>query len=329
MKKMIVAIGLIFMFDSYIFADSQSQCQYQKQEQSQNQSQSQETRAIIEERLQAIQPLLPEHAPHGPWWSDEHFCWKKFVQDPNELEAEQWTLLRAKRILKQVKNDWFVKEFIVKCVPSDYPRTKTVRFRCNLAWDNEFLNDYIKCEPIRVATESSKVDSTEIIAKTVQVAMEEIGADIIVLRWDNFGLSTYVKAKAVGFPFSFTTVKGEYIYGGGMGFSSAEIGRDKKPAIIVIPYVSKERIRALKSGKAKTGCQNKKQGNIAYLYIVNIRNSNGSIGQIKLEKIGNNYIGPRGEIYAKLPTQEQLSIYDLSSDKNREEIHKFTYASSE
>jgi len=39
---------------------------------------------------------------------------------------------------------------------------------------------------------------------------------------------------------------------------------------------------------------------------VNITNSNGSISQVKLRKQGVGYVGPRGEYYDKLPTEEQL-----------------------
>jgi hypothetical protein len=39
---------------------------------------------------------------------------------------------------------------------------------------------------------------------------------------------------------------------------------------------------------------------------VNVTNSNGSIIRVKLRNQGVGYIGPRGEYYSKLPTQEQL-----------------------
>ncbi len=39
---------------------------------------------------------------------------------------------------------------------------------------------------------------------------------------------------------------------------------------------------------------------------VNITNSNGSITPVKLRKQGVVYIGPRGETYTSLPTEEQL-----------------------
>lgn len=39
---------------------------------------------------------------------------------------------------------------------------------------------------------------------------------------------------------------------------------------------------------------------------VNITNSNGSISQVKLVKQGVGYVGPRGEYYDQLPTQDQL-----------------------
>lgn len=39
---------------------------------------------------------------------------------------------------------------------------------------------------------------------------------------------------------------------------------------------------------------------------VNITNSNGSVSQVKLKKQGVGYVGPRGEYYDKLPTEEEL-----------------------
>jgi len=39
---------------------------------------------------------------------------------------------------------------------------------------------------------------------------------------------------------------------------------------------------------------------------VNITNSNGSITPVKLTRSGNNYTGPKGEIYDHLPTQAEL-----------------------
>ncbi len=40
--------------------------------------------------------------------------------------------------------------------------------------------------------------------------------------------------------------------------------------------------------------------------LVKVTNSNGSIIQVPLKKQGVGYVGPRGEYYAKLPTQDQL-----------------------
>jgi outer membrane lipoprotein SlyB len=39
---------------------------------------------------------------------------------------------------------------------------------------------------------------------------------------------------------------------------------------------------------------------------VNITNSNGSVSQVKLRKQGTGYVGPRGEFYDHLPTEEEL-----------------------
>ena len=46
--------------------------------------------------------------------------------------------------------------------------------------------------------------------------------------------------------------------------------------------------------------------------VIEIHNSNGSITPVKLKKDGTAYIGPKGEFYGELPTEEQLkSIYGL------------------
>ena len=39
---------------------------------------------------------------------------------------------------------------------------------------------------------------------------------------------------------------------------------------------------------------------------VNVTNSNGSVSQVRLRKQGIGYVGPRGEYYDKLPTEDQL-----------------------
>ena len=39
---------------------------------------------------------------------------------------------------------------------------------------------------------------------------------------------------------------------------------------------------------------------------VNITNSNGSVSQVLLRKQGVGYVGPRGEYYNRLPTEEEL-----------------------
>lgn len=44
--------------------------------------------------------------------------------------------------------------------------------------------------------------------------------------------------------------------------------------------------------------------------VINVKNSNGSVTPVTLQRQGNEYVGPRGEHYIQLPTEEQLrSIY--------------------
>ncbi len=48
---------------------------------------------------------------------------------------------------------------------------------------------------------------------------------------------------------------------------------------------------------------------IKEIYIIQVHNSNGSITPVELTKEGNIYIGPKGEQYEKLPTEEDLKAY--------------------
>ncbi len=44
--------------------------------------------------------------------------------------------------------------------------------------------------------------------------------------------------------------------------------------------------------------------------VINVKNSNGSVTPVTLQRQGNEYVGPRGEHYIQLPTEEQLrSVY--------------------
>ncbi len=40
--------------------------------------------------------------------------------------------------------------------------------------------------------------------------------------------------------------------------------------------------------------------------IINVKNSNGSYTPVVIRKVGNQYVGPRGEYYGALPTEDQL-----------------------
>jgi hypothetical protein len=40
--------------------------------------------------------------------------------------------------------------------------------------------------------------------------------------------------------------------------------------------------------------------------IVNVKNSNGSYTPVMIRKVGNQFVGPRGEYYNAMPTEEQL-----------------------
>jgi len=58
--------------------------------------------------------------------------------------------------------------------------------------------------------------------------------------------------------------------------------------------------------KAKKEAETQKAIEEASTISVNITNSNGSVSTIKLKKQGTGFVGPRGEFYQTLPSEEHL-----------------------
>ena len=58
--------------------------------------------------------------------------------------------------------------------------------------------------------------------------------------------------------------------------------------------------------KAQTQAQINAANAQANTVIINVNNSNGSITPVTLTRQGNVYVGPKGEQYTSLPTEEQL-----------------------
>jgi hypothetical protein len=58
--------------------------------------------------------------------------------------------------------------------------------------------------------------------------------------------------------------------------------------------------------KAKTKAEMEEIRQEMNVVTVNVTNSNGSISQVRLQKQGVGYIGPKGEFYDHLPTDEEL-----------------------
>ena len=42
--------------------------------------------------------------------------------------------------------------------------------------------------------------------------------------------------------------------------------------------------------------------------VINVKNSNGSYTPVTMRRLGNQYVGPRGEYYPALPTEDQLKV---------------------
>lgn len=58
--------------------------------------------------------------------------------------------------------------------------------------------------------------------------------------------------------------------------------------------------------KAELQAQASAANQAANTVVVNVTNSNGSITPVTLQRVGNEYIGPKGEHYLAVPTPEQL-----------------------
>ncbi len=58
--------------------------------------------------------------------------------------------------------------------------------------------------------------------------------------------------------------------------------------------------------KKKAAAQSGTYSQQADTVTVNITNSNGSVTPVKLKRQGTGYVGPRGEYYDHLPTQDEL-----------------------
>lgn len=99
------------------------------------------------------------------------------------------------------------------------------------------------------------------------------------------------------------------LVGSGVGALAGQaIGRDTKSTLIGAAvgggagYV----IGAEKDKAKKTQAEMDNLRQEMNVVSVNITNSNGSVSQVRLKKQGIGYVGPRGEYYNSLPTEEEL-----------------------
>ena len=102
-------------------------------------------------------------------------------------------------------------------------------------------------------------------------------------------------------------IKGAII-GGIVGYQSHEEGEGAAigAGLFVVGELLKQSDRQQKKRESVH-----KEKSTAYT-IVEIHNSNGSITPVKLKKKDGSYIGPKGECYEQLPTEEQLKpLYGL------------------
>ena len=103
------------------------------------------------------------------------------------------------------------------------------------------------------------------------------------------------------------SIKGAII-GGIIGYQSHEEGEGA--AIGATLFGVGELLRQVdnNSGKQKA-TKHGHDDKIKEIYIIQVHNSNGSITPVEITKQGNIYIGPKGEQYEKMPTEEDLKAY--------------------
>ena len=107
----------------------------------------------------------------------------------------------------------------------------------------------------------------------------------------------------------YSSVLGGALVGGIIGYQSGEAaaGALLGGAFCVIGELLDQTDKLAKEEKK----QNDKDEDVEKI-VVEIHNSNGSITPVELKKMGRIYIGPKGEHYKQLPTEEQLApVYGL------------------
>ena len=108
----------------------------------------------------------------------------------------------------------------------------------------------------------------------------------------------------------YQAVLGGALIGGIVGYQSDETGEGVAvgAAICGVGELLRQTDELARKEKKHKEQENERTESV----IVEIHNSNGSITPVKLKKENSHYIGPKGERYEELPTDEQLKpIYGL------------------
>ncbi|MBN2182888.1 MAG: hypothetical protein JW715_13335 [Sedimentisphaerales bacterium] len=97
---------------------------------------------------------------------------------------------------------------------------------------------------------------------------------------------------------------GGALVGGIIGYQSHEEGEGA--AIGAALFGVGELLNQIDNPKEKKEHKDKDDNGCKEVYVIQVHNSNGSVTPIEVEKKGDTYIGPKGEHYEQLPTEEQL-----------------------
>jgi len=102
---------------------------------------------------------------------------------------------------------------------------------------------------------------------------------------------------------------GGALIGGIIGYQSDETGEGVAVGSVVLGVG--ELLNQIDE-QAHKEWEHENEGEYDEPVVIEIHNNNGSITPVKIKKDGSTYIGPKGERYEELPTEEQLKpIYGL------------------
>lgn len=234
MRKLVVIVVVALAFAGYAFAGDVCVSQNQNQKEKQKQKQIAEggnARIDFEEKIQGVQPQMPEHLLIPPS-SQEVFFWNKYGIPKEKLKG-WWSREKTEKIHKSIP--WRIlfwgPEITKAVVNSGLPKTDELYLKINEFPDP---NQYDMMDPINF-TGTGKITQYQLLGCANKEAMNQ-GANLAVLYEGNDGLNTVIQGKTFGLPLSVVEADRNSAITGAIGWGRAEIKKTGEPGIILIPF---------------------------------------------------------------------------------------------